>query len=136
MRATIGMLTALALGFGILPFAVSSVSAEEPLNAVTIAQHLDKTNYTTAEVKNYIKGLKSKRVIAQGKLHEVLTGKTGIKVVVYVDVPDRSTYFIVDTVVENASGLQKNDIVTCTGDYVKYNMFSLNGITIRGSCKK
>ena len=136
MRRSIGMLAGMALGVGILLCSTSSGSAEEPLNAVTIAQHFDKTKYTTTEVKNYIKDLKDKQVIAQGKLHEVLTGKTGTTVVVYVDVPNKSTYFIVDTIVEDASGLHKNDRITCTGEYVKYNMFSLNGITIKGSCKK
>lgn len=136
MRRAIGMLACMVLGAGCLLFAAPSVSAEEALDAVAIAQHLDKTKYTTTEVKNYIKDLKNKQVIAQGKLHEVLTGKTGTKVVVYVDVPNKSTYFIVDTIVEDASGLHKNDRITCTGEYVKYNMFSLNGITIKGSCKK
>jgi acyl-coenzyme A thioesterase PaaI-like protein len=132
-----GMLAGMVLGAGILLCSASSASAEEALNAVAIAQHLDKTKYTTTEVKNYIKDLKGKQVIAQGKLHEVLTGKTGnIKVVVYVDVPNKSTYFIVDTIVEDASGLHKNDRITCTGEYIKYNPFSLNGITIKGSCKK
>ena len=136
MRRAIGMLTGMVLGTGLLLFTASSAPAEEALDAVTIAQHLDKSKYTTTEVKNYIKDLKDKQVIAQGKLHEVLTGKTGTKVVVYVDIPNKSTYFIVDTLVEDASGLHKNDRVTCTGKYVKYNPFSLNGITIKGSCKK
>ncbi|HWR73501.1 MAG TPA: hypothetical protein VN604_10045 [Nitrospirota bacterium] len=136
MRRAIGILAGMVLGAGFLLGSTSSVSAEEALDAVAIAQHLDKSKYTTTEVKNYIKDLKNKQVIARGKLHEVLTGKTGIKVVVYVDVPNKSTYFIVDTLVENASGLHKNDRITCTGEYVKYNMFTLNGITIKGSCKK
>ncbi len=136
MRRTIGTLAVMVLGTALLLLSASSASAEEPVNAVAISQHLDKTKYTTTEVKNYIKDLKNKQVIAQGKLHEVLTGKTGVKVVVYVNDPNRSSYFIVDTIVENASGLHKNDLVTCTGEYVKYNPFSLNGITIKGSCKK
>lgn len=136
MKSAIGMLAGMILGAGLLLWSTSSASAEEALDAVAIAQHLDKTKYTTTEVKNYIKDLKDKQVIAKGKLHEVLTGKTGTKVVVYVDVPNKSTYFIVDTIVEDASGLHKNDRITCTGKYVKYNMFSLNGITIKGSCKK
>lgn len=136
MKSAIRMFAGMILGAGLLLWSTSSASAEEALDAVAIAQHLDKTKYTTTEVKNYIKDLKDKQVIAKGKLHEVLTGKTGTKVVVYVDVPNKSTYFIVDTIVEDASGLHKNDRITCTGKYVKYNMFSLNGITIKGSCKK
>ncbi len=136
MRRTMRTLTAMILGAGFLLSAASLVSAEESLDAVTIAQHLDKSKYTTTEVKNYLKDLKDKQVTAQGKLHEVLTGKTGIKVVVYVDVPKRSTYFIVDTFVEDASNLHKGDRVTCTGRYSKYNLFTLNGITIKGACKK
>lgn len=111
-------------------------TAGPAVDAKEIATRLDKSKYTSAEIKSYLKDLKSKEVTAEGKVDEILTGKTGTRVVVLVDVPNRTKNFVVDVYVSDASGLHKGDGVSCKGDYSKYNMFTLNGITLKGSCKK
>lgn len=111
-------------------------SAEQAVDAKEIAPRMDKTKYASAEIKSYLKDLKDKEVIAGGKIDEILTGKTGTRVVVHVDVPNTTKNFVVDVYVESAEQFHKGDTVSCRGKYSKYNMFTLNGITLKGSCKK
>jgi len=111
-------------------------SATAAVDAVDVAEHMDKTKYTSAEVKGYLKALKDKQVIAKGKISDVLTGKSGTKIVVYVDIPGRSKEFVVDVHTKKPAEFLKGTQVTCQGTYVKYNMFTLNGIGIEGSCAK
>lgn len=127
----------LAGAAGLLFSATLSHSAGGEVNAQTVAEHMNKSKYASAEIKSYLKNLKGKEITADGKINNILTGRTGTRVVVYVDIPGRSTYFIVDVYVKNSSGLHKNDRVSCKGTYSKYNWFSLNGITLKeGSCSK
>jgi hypothetical protein len=104
------------------------------VTAADVADHMDKSKYTSADIKQYLKDLKGKQVSAEGKVHDVMTGKTGVKIVVSVDIPGRSRDFVVDVHTRTASALKKGDRVSCTGEYIKYNMFTLNGIGIEGSC--
>lgn len=106
------------------------------VSAVDVADHMDKSKYTSADIKQYLKALKGKQVSAEGKVHDVLTGKTGVKIVLSVDIPGRSKDFVVDVRTRDAAAVHKGDRVSCTGKYVKYNMFTLNGIGIEGSCSK
>ncbi len=127
----------LAGSAGLLFSASLSASAGGEVSAQTIAEHMNKSKYSSAEIKSYLKDLKGKEITADGKIDNILTGKTGTRVVVFVDIPGRSTYFVVDVYVSNSSGLHKNDRVSCKGTYSKYNWFSLNGITLKeGSCNK
>ena len=112
-------------------------SAAGPVNAATVAEHMDKSKYSSSEIKTYLKGIKGAEVAAEGRINDILTGKTGNRVVVFVSVPGREKNFVVDVFVDDASKLQKNNHVSCTGKYVKYNMFTVNGITLKdGSCAK
>ena len=106
------------------------------VTAVDVADHMDKSKYSTADVKQYLKALKGEQVSAEGKVHDVQTGKTGVKIVVSVDIPGRSRNFVVDVHTKDAVAVHKGDWVSCKGEYVKYNMFTLNGIGINGSCSK
>ncbi len=107
-----------------------------PVAAAVVANHMDKSKYSSADIKQYLKALKGQQVSAEGKVHDVLTGKTGVKIVVSVDVPGRSKNFVVDVHGKDAAAMHKGDRVSCKGEYVKYNMFTLNGIGIDGSCSK
>ena len=106
--------------------------------AADVAEHMDKSKYTSADIKKYLKALKGEQVSAEGKVHEVLTGRSGVKVVVSVNIPGRSQEFIVDVHSKDAANVhvQKGDRVSCKGEYERYNMFTLNGIGIEGSCSK
>lgn len=106
------------------------------VTAADVAEHMDKSKYTSADIKKYLKELKGEQVSAEGKVHDVLTGKTGVKIVVSVEIPGRSKDFVVDVHTKDASTVHKDDRVSCSGKYVKYNMFTLNGIGIDGSCSK
>ena len=106
------------------------------VTAPDVADHMDKSKYTSADIKKYLKALKGEQVSAEGRVDDVLTGKTGIKIVVSVAVPGRSKEFTVDVHTKDAASLHKDDRVSCTGEYVRYNMFTLNGIGIDGSCSK
>ncbi|OGW33825.1 MAG: hypothetical protein A2010_06355 [Nitrospirae bacterium GWD2_57_9] len=117
-----------------LVFAVAGTAAAESAKAV--AEHMDKGKHTSSDIKAYLKGLKGKTVTAEGRVNDVLSGKTGNKVVLFVDTP-KSKDFVVDVYVDDASKLHKGDQVSCKGEYARYNMFTLNGITLKdGSCKK
>jgi hypothetical protein len=107
-----------------------------PVTAADVAEHMDKSKYTSADIKKYLKALKGEQISADGKVHDVLTGKTGVKIVVSVDIPGRSRDFVVDVHTKDAVAVHKDDRVSCKGEYVKYNMFTLNGIGIEGSCSK
>jgi len=106
------------------------------VTAADVAEHMDKSKYTSADIKQYLKALKGQQVSAEGKVDDVLTGKTGVKIVVFVDIPGRSREFVVDVHNKDAVAVHKGDRVSCTGEYAKYNMFTLNGIGIEGSCSK
>jgi hypothetical protein len=108
----------------------------EQVTAADVADHMDKSKYSSADIKKYLKALKGEQVSAEGKVHDVMTGKTGVKVVVSVDIPGRSKDFVVDVRTKDAAALHKGDRVSCKGEYIKYNMFTLNGIGIDGSCSK
>ncbi len=118
----------------ILSFAAAA--AEKAVNAKAVAEHMDKSKYSSSEIKTYLKGLKGGTIAADGKIRDILTGKTGNRVVLSV-AAGRSNDFVVDVYVDDASSLHKGDHVSCTGEYAKYNMFTVNGITLKdGSCKK
>ncbi|OGW38608.1 MAG: hypothetical protein A2X58_10110 [Nitrospirae bacterium GWC2_56_14] len=104
--------------------------------AADVADHMDKTKYSSDDIKSYLKALKGKRIVADGKVDDVKTGRTGAKIVVKVEVPGRSKDFVVDVRTKSAAALHKGDRVSCKGEYTKYNMFTLNGIGIDGSCSK
>ena len=106
------------------------------VTAADVADHMDKSKYSTADVKQYLKALKGEQVSAEGKVDDVLTGKTGVKIVVLVEIPGRSREFVVDVRTKDAATVHKGDRVSCKGEYTKYNMFTLNGIGIEGSCSK
>jgi len=106
------------------------------ITAADVADHMDKSKYSSADIKQYLKALKGKQVSAEGKVHDVLTGKTGVKIVVSVNIPGRSRDFVVDVRAKDTAAVHKGDRVSCTGEYVKYNMFTLNGIGIDGGCAK
>jgi acyl-coenzyme A thioesterase PaaI-like protein len=106
------------------------------VTAAEVADHMDKTKYSSDDIKSYLKALKGKQIVADGKVDDVKTGRTGAKVVVKVEVPGRSKDFVVDVRTKDAAVLHKGDRVSCKGEYTKYNMFTLNGIGIDGSCSK
>jgi acyl-coenzyme A thioesterase PaaI-like protein len=106
------------------------------VTAAEVADHMDKTKYSSDDIKSYLKALKGKQIVADGKVDDVKTGRTGAKIVVKVEVPGRSKDFVVDVRTKSAAALHKGDRVSCKGEYLKYNMFTLNGIGIDGSCSK
>ena len=110
-------------------------ASAEGVAAATIAQHLDRGKYSSTEIKSYLKDLKGKEVSAHGRVSEVLTMRGSTRVVVFIDAPGKRN-FIVDVYVKDGASFRKNDRVTCTGEFSKANMFTLNGIAIKGSCKK
>jgi len=126
-----------ALAAGLFIVAQNASAAGQAANAKTVAEHMDKSKYSSSEIKSYLKGLKGNTVAADGKVNDIMTGKTGNRVVLYVNIPGRGKDFVVDVYVDDASNLHKGDHVSCKGEYVKYNMFTVNGITLKdGSCRK
>ncbi len=111
--------------------------AGQAVNAETVAGHMDKSKHSTSDIKSYLKGLKGRGIAAQGTVKDVMVGKTGNRVVVFVNVPGRKKDFVVDVYVDSAGKLHKGDHVSCRGEYAKYNMFTVNGITLKdGICSK
>lgn len=112
---------------------------DDAVNAADVADHMDKTKYTAAEIKTYMKRLKGKEVVAAGKVDNVHNLKRQeAKVVVNVTIPGRGTLFVVDVHMPqaDAGSLHKNDPVTCRGEFRRYNPWTLNGIVLQGSCSK
>jgi hypothetical protein len=112
-------------------------ASAETVDVKTIAKHLDKGKYTKSEIKDYMKDMKGKEVTAEGHVNDIERGKRNEKIVVWVDVPGREKKFVVDALVEDASGFHMNDAIACKGNFSKYNIFSLNGVTIKDAkCTK
>ncbi len=110
--------------------------AEEAVNAKTIAERMDKSKYAAAEIKSYLKDLKKRTVIAEGKIKDILSGKTGNRIVLSVNA-GKSNDFIVDVYVDQTDKFRKGDQLSCRGEYAKYNAFTVNGITLKnGNCSK
>jgi hypothetical protein len=121
---------------GLLVLIQTSAIAGQTVNARTVAERMDKSKYTSSDIKSYLKGLKGKQVAAEGRIKDVLSGKTGNRVVILVDTA-KSRDFIVDVYVDNPPRLHKGEVVSCKGEYVKYNPFTVNGITLKkGTCSK
>ena len=122
---------------GLLTAVCAAATAGQAVNAKTVAEHMDKSKYSSHEIKSYLKGLKGSEITADGKVNDILTGKTGNRVVLFVNVPGRDKDFVVDVYVDDAGKLHKGDHLSCKGEYSKYNMFTVNGITLKdGSCSK
>ncbi len=120
----------------VLLVSMQASAAEQTVDAKTVAEHMDKGKYSSSEIKTYLKGLKGGTITADGKIHEILTGKTGTRVVLSV-AAGRNNDFVVDVYVDDASALHNGNQVKCSGEYAKYNIFTVNGITLKnGSCKK
>ncbi len=129
------LMSALFVAAGI--FMCVQAAPAETVDAKTVAKHLDKEKYTKSEIKDYMKGLKGSEITAEGHINDIESGKKNEKIVVWVDVPGRSKKFVVDALVSDSAGFHKNDAVACKGEFAKYNIFSLNGLTIKdATCKK
>jgi hypothetical protein len=131
------IVVAVFLASGVFLVSQKIALAGAAIEAPTVAEHLDKGKYSSAEIKSYLKGLKGKEIVANGKIEDIKSGRSGNKVVVLVNVPGRDKPFVVDVVVKGESNLHKNEHVSCNGKYKNYNMFTLNGITLTdGKCSK
>jgi hypothetical protein len=124
------------VALGVIVVSSGTATAGAAVNAADVAEHMDKTKYSSDDVKGYLRALKGKQIVAEGKVDDVITGKTGAKIVLSVDVPGRSRNFVVDVRVKEAGKFHKGDRASCEGRYAKYNMFTLNGIGINGHCSK
>jgi hypothetical protein len=125
----------LFLAAGLL-LAAGTAAAQKPVNANTVAERMNKNKYSSAEVKTYLKDLKGRTVTADGRIKDMMTGKTGNRIVLSVKA-GKSNNFVVDVYADNIKTLHKGDEVSCTGTYVKYNPFTVNGITLKdGVCSK
>ncbi len=121
---------------GLLMILNVTAIAAEAVNATTVAERMDKTKYASSEIKSYLKGLKGNTITADGNIKDILTGKTGNRVVLHVNA-GKSGDFVVDVYADTITDLHKGDHVSCKGKYAKYNPFTVNGITLReGSCSK
>ena len=110
--------------------------ARGAVNAVEIAQRLDKTKYTSDQIKGYVRKLNKKtKVVATGTVRDVKSGRSGTKVVLHVTVPGRKRKFLVAVMVNNAQNIRRGQSATCSGKYLRYSRFDLNGVTIEGSCR-
>ncbi len=136
-RRFAGIMSVIFAAAGVFTFLGHIAVARQAVNAETVAGHMDKSKYSKADIKSYLKELKGHGIAAQGRVKDVMVGKTGNRVVVYVNVPGKRKDFIVDVFVDRADKLHKGDHVSCTGKFAKYNMFTVNGITLKdGSCSK
>ncbi len=137
VRRFAGIMAVVFAAAGTFTLLGATAVAGQAVNAETVAGHMDKSKYSTSDIKSYLKGLKGHGIAAQGKVKDVMVGKTGNRVVVFVNVPGRKKDFVVDVYVDRADKLHKGDHVSCKGEYAKYNMFTVNGITLKdGSCSK
>jgi hypothetical protein len=122
--------------FAVLFLPMQATAADQAVNAKTVAEHMDKGKYSSSEIKSYMKGLKGATITADGKVNDIMTGKTGTRVVLSV-AAGRNNDFVVDVYVADASKLHKGEHVSCKGEYSKFNNWTLNGIALKdGSCSK
>jgi len=115
---------------------VQAMAAEQVVNAKTVAEHMDKGKYSSSDIKSYMKGLKGATITADGKVNDIMAGKTGTRVVLSIAAGSHND-FVVDVYVNDASKLHNGDHVSCKGEYSRYNGWTLNGIALKdGSCSK
>ena len=118
---------------------LAASAALAAVSAATIAGRMNKDKYTTSEIKAYMKDLKGQTVTASGKVHDIQgQPRKKAKVVLVVPGAGKKGKFIVDVHMpqDDSKKFRKNDQVICTGDFVRYNIYTLNGITLRGACRK
>ena len=133
------MLCALFTVISLQVLVTAPAQAADAVEAATVADHMDKTKYSSKEIKSYMKGLKGKDVVAAGKVDNIHgQPRQEAKVVVDVTIPGRGTLFVVDVHMpqSEADKLRKNDRVSCRGQFRRYNPWTLNGIVLQGSCTK
>ncbi len=120
----------------VLLVSVQANAAGQAVSAKTVAEHMDKGKYSSSEIKSYLKGLKGETITADGKVQDIMVGKSGTRVVLSV-AAGRNGDFVVDVFVDDAGKLHKGERASCKGEYSKYNMWTVNGITLKnGSCSK
>ncbi len=134
MAKRIGIVAvSLFLASGLLTAMHATAAEKEAVDAKTVAEHLDKTKYSSSDIRSYMKDLKDKQVTVTGKVQDVVSGKTGTKVVIHLNVPNYKYAFVVDVQVSDAGDIHKGDMVSCKGEYIRSGIF---GIVLKGSCAK
>jgi len=132
-RTIVVVLISLMIAAGLVLGPPMASAGGETVNAVDVAHHMDKAKYSSADIKSYLKGLKGKEISAHGKVNEVLTGKSGIKVVLHINIPGKSSPFVVDVQTSESGHIHKGETVSCRGEFVRAGML---GIVLKGSCGK
>ena len=117
-----------------LTFLVTSIQAEDSLNFKVVADHADKTKYTSSEIKGFARDAKGKKITVEGKILDVKTGRSGKKVSLLTRA-GHTEKFKVDVMVEDISGLRKGNHVTCTGKFHRYGSNLRGMVMVDGKCK-
>ncbi len=134
MTKSVGIVTvSLFLAVNMLVVGNVQSAAGEAVNARTVAEHMDKSKYSTADIKSYVRDLKDKEIVASGKVHNVLSGRYGAKVVIRLNIPGNESPFIIDIRMNEVENIHKGDTISCKGAFVRAGSF---GIVVEGSCTK
>ncbi len=131
----------ICLSFSFLIVTYSKLSAEEAVSAKEAVKYLDKSKYTSAEIKKYYRALKKKKVKGIGRVVEVRKGRKAFSVAVLVDgtkpISKRKEYnLVVITTQDAGTELKKNDRVSFEGIFIRYAMFTVDNIDLKGTYKK
>jgi hypothetical protein len=126
----------MAVSFMILPFNRSF--AGESVSAKEAVKYLDKSTYTSAQIKTFYRSLKKKTIKGTGKVIDVIKGRRGSKVTVLVTgTQSKKGYnLVIVTRQDPASELNKNDEIKYEGIFVRYHPFTVDNIDIKGTYTK
>ena len=112
----------------------TSIQAEKSISLQEVADHADKTKYTSAEIKKFARSAKGKKITVEGKVLDVKTGRSGNKVSLLTRAGETGK-FKVDVMAKDIRGLRKGSEVTCTGKFHRFGSSLRGMVMIDGKCK-
>ncbi len=101
-----------------------------------IIDHMDKSKYSSSEIKAYMKSIKGEAVHVSGKVTDVKTGRSGTRISLTVPGGTKGNYKVDVVTKEDTSSIHQGASVHCNGIFRQFNTFTLNGFTlIEGHCE-
>ncbi len=112
--------------------------AGDVVMAKDAVKYLDKSTYTSAQIKQYYRSLKGKTVKGSGVVVDVRTARKGSRVAVYIPGTKKPAkgYNIVVVTEQDGMDLKKGSKVSFEGTFLRYAMFTADNLDIQGTYKK
>jgi hypothetical protein len=124
----------IALAFAALG-AVPALAEEDVVPAAEAVSYLDKETYTSAQIRQYYRGLRSKTIAGEGTVAQVRQVRKNYEVCVLVTgtTYSRPCNLVINTGQEEALNLQMGQKVSFEGQFVRLTPFVNYYVIIKGA---